>query len=138
MDLLQIYGSDYDAVTNGKWIELQPGIEDTGEILVARMWSPRFKEAFRVATDEMMQGKPIDYEPTDEENEWVMCKALSEATLLGWRNLTIGDDVLEYSTDKAFEVLQDKRLRDFADRVIAEAQKESNYRITNLEDTTGK
>lgn len=138
MDLLQNFGADPELVEKGAWVKLVPGDPDSGEVLLGRLWSPAFKEAFQKATDKLMAKKPEGYQTTPKDDEHIMCKALSEATLLGWRNLSIDGKELKYSKKKAYDLLRDERLRDFADLVVAESNTQANYRLKSLESNAGK
>ena len=137
MELLQAFGSDPAASIDGVWVSISDREGSTGRLKIARMWNPRFKEGFRKFTDQFSNASG-GAEASDNEADEIMIKTLAETILIDWENVEVAGKPYKYSVENAVKLLSDPRLRDFRDRVAQEAAKFSNFRLKNLEATTGK
>ncbi len=136
MELLSAFGSDIEKSTDGVWITISDVEGEQGRLKIARMWTPRFKEAFRKYTEGIKNISGV--EPNDQEEADIMAKCFAETILLDWENIVVNGKAYLYSTDNAYKLLSMPELRDFRDKIATEASKFSNYRLENLETTTGK
>jgi len=138
MDLLASYGSNLEKAHEGVWIPLpDTGDKKPGSIRVARMWNPRFKEAFRKGTNVAKAttgSKALDEDDLDA----ITVKCLAETILIDWKGIRVDGKVFKYSVDNAIKLLSDPRLLDFREKVVGEASNFQNYRLHSLEETTGK
>lgn len=74
---------------------------------------------------------------TDKQAEKILVKCMAKTILLGWENLKVEGQLVEYSEDKAIELLSDPRLADFKEIVMFESQSLEHYRLESLEEDLG-
>lgn len=101
------FATDLNLEENGVWVDLGDG----GQLLIARMSNPAYRDRIRILT------KPYKRQIRNDSLEEgilddLIIKAMSETVLLDWKG--IEDDKgkpIKYSTKNAYELLRD--LRDF-------------------------
>ncbi len=121
---------DTDKAQNGVWKDWN-GIG----LLIARIHTPHYQEVLQRHIEPVLHIVSENGNSCSEAQE-ATNRAISEAVLLDWRNLE-GDDgePLEYSPEKAYELLTDPELVDLHDFVIIAANSRENYRRVELEKT---
>lgn len=136
MELLGVFGQDLDKSNDGVWVPLVDVAGEKGRMRICRMWNPRFKEAFRKHTEAITarEGRILN----DEESEEIMVKCIAETILIDWEDIRVAGEVLVYSVKNAIKLLSDPRLEDFREKVTTESSSFSNYRLENLEESSGK
>jgi hypothetical protein len=110
---------------NGDWVNFPdwPGVA----FLVSSIHAPAYKSAFQIMTQRLSRiykGKPVPVEEQHEELGQIYCKHL----LRGWRGLDV-----QYSADKALEVLCDPAYREVLAAVGWCADKISELQVEFLE-----
>ena len=70
---------------------------------------------------------------SNEKQIDIMCKAMAETILLGWKGLTDSGELVEYSVDKAYEYLSMDGADEFRDLITGYAQDAETFREENLE-----
>jgi hypothetical protein len=130
MNLKKHFGSNPKKETQGTWVDVAEGVK----ILVARINNPRY--TMRLMELQRPNWKQYRRGNVDLVKEAEMhTRVIAETILLGWVGLT--DDKgepVEYSVDKAIEILSDPELHDFRDFVVEESQRMSNFRDIELEE----
>jgi hypothetical protein len=97
-----------DAEENGSWGEYM-GVG----LLIARGNNTNFRRSFRRLTKP--HKREIDKGTlSDSESESILCQALAESILVGWKNLKVGGKNIEYSVANAKSLLlNDSDCRDY-------------------------
>lgn len=137
MELLNGFGADPEKALNGAWVTLKDNAGETCQLLIARMDNPRYRE-FVINAMASRVAEKGDAELTDQEQDDIIHRALSETILLGWKDLKIGGEEVPYSAEKAYDILSHPVLVPFRERVIQESKKFSNYRAKSLDTATEK
>ncbi len=133
MAKLSALRSDSRKETEGVWVEWEHGVS----LLIARLNNAGFQSRVRVLTAKHTKAIRAGTFP-DEEMEDISRTAMAHHVLLGWKN--IEDDEggdLEYSQEKALELLSDPDLRDLYQFVLTQANERDLYRREVQEDSSG-
>jgi hypothetical protein len=113
----------------GVWMEH----DDTTSFLVARMGNKKFQTYFqkliRPYQRQFDAGKLSAEKQTD-----IMCKCMAKTVLLDWRGLTMDGEEIEYSEERAYELLSMEGADEFRDLVTSYAQDAEAYRNDTLEE----
>jgi hypothetical protein len=106
--------TDPKAEREGVWIQ-----NEDARFKIARMRNPAALAAFQEKTRFLRGRIP------DAKQEEIMTEVMAEHILIGWENVTIGGDVLDYSREAAAMVLKEfPEIRAF---VFDESQKVENF-----------
>lgn len=133
MAKLSLLRSDAKKETEGVWVEWEHGVS----LLIARLNNPGFQARVRVLTAKHTKEIRSGSFP-DEEMEGVSKSAMAHHVLLGWKNIEDEDGKpLEYSNEKALELLNEPDLRDMYQFVLTQANERDLYRREVEEDSTG-
>lgn len=132
MDLTNI-ALDNKKEKEGVWFD----IDGETSVLVARMYNPNFQKLFeRLSMPYRNSAKRGLLK--DEKAEEILSKVLSKTVLLDWKGLTLAGKQVKYSTDKAAEILSDKKYSTFRQIIIDYAEEQSNYRNAAIEEDVKK
>jgi hypothetical protein len=115
--------------TDGVWVEH----DMETSFLIARMGNPRFKALFA----KLMSPHQRKFDAgklSQELQTQIMCRAVSETVLLGWKGLAQDGKELKYTKEKAFEILAEDTSEEFLALVIEYAQDNENYRNEEIEE----
>ena len=125
--------SDHKKETEGVWVEWEHGVS----LLVARLNNPGFQAFVRKATKE--RTKDIRSGSfSDGEMERVSIEAMGHHVLLGWKNIESDDgEPLEWTAERAVELLSDPDLRDLYQFVLTQANERELYRRDIEEESKG-
>lgn len=99
MDLGQ-FVNDTETMKNGVWVPFM----DDAEILIAKFNNPNYQafiQGNRVS-ESAIEGDGVSDELVD-----LMCRAMAETVLLGWKNFTIKGEPVEYSPERAYRILKE-------------------------------
>ena len=122
MDLFEQYATDEVAEVEGRWFPL----DKTTKVLVARTGNPNYLKALR----QRMKDAQVDVEDNSDENEKLVSdlivETMAETILLGWKNVSLKKEVLEYSKTNAMRVLS---LKGFRARISGIADKLESFRV---------
>lgn len=122
---------DHNVAEEGQWVDIGDGVE----LKIARMGNRKYNETIRRLS------KPHKYQIDNdtlpqEISEEIMNKAVAECILLDWKGLEDDDgQPINYSRQKAFELLSDPDLAPFKRQVIGIAQTDETFRNEMVEDT---
>lgn len=122
MDLFEQYATDEVAEVEGRWFPL----DKTTKVLVARTGNANYLKALR----QRMKDAQVDVEDNSDENEKLVSdlivETMAETILLGWKNVSLKKEVLEYSKTNAMRVLS---LKGFRARISGIADKLESFRV---------
>lgn len=129
MDIRKL-ATDEALETEGVW---QP-IGEGAEVKVARFGNPKSARLFQRYTRPYR--RQIDNGTMDpKKQEEILARVMAESVLLDWRGFHLGDEEVEYSTERAFEFLRD--YRELRELVKDYAEDAEAYRQESLEDAEG-
>lgn len=130
MDLSR-FKTDTALEDEGVWTTIDAATD--AEIRIARIGNRRYRET--MARRLKPYRRALRAGTLDESvTERITAEVLAETVLLDWRGLTVGDEPLPYSRDKARDLLLDPAFRDFRDLVVELAGELDLYRERDLED----
>jgi len=125
--------SDAQKESEGVWVEWEAGVS----LLIARLNNSGFQARVRALTAKHTKRIRAGTFP-DEEMEEISKSAMAHHVLLGWKNIEDDDgNALEYSVEKAEELLCEPDLRDLYQFVLTQANERELYRRDVEEDSTG-
>ena len=125
-DLYTALAVDLDKVENGYWDkDFQPGLD----LRIARAGSKRYQEMYQRLVDEAQAAKAMDGggDLDPDVGEEIIVKCIAHTILVGWRNLKYKGEMLDYSPEKAFEILSEPEMREFRERVWRRASRLESY-----------
>ena len=129
MDFFKKFGTDPKLEINGKWIELEPGLE----FLIARGGNRTYTEALASLYEEHQADLEKGGPAADELADTIFIKAAASGLLKGWRGEVEYDGKpLEYSVENANLLLG---LTDFRKWVMTHAANIENYRLAQVAET---
>jgi len=132
MDLINL-AVDPERELNGA--EVRPW-EDETVLTIARYNNPKFRD-MQARLMEPYVRKAGRKGVSTAQAEEILARCMAKTLLLGWENLKLEGEVVEYSKEKALELLSDTRLADFKEVVMLESQNLENYRLEALEEDLG-
>ena len=71
---------------------------------------------------------------TDAIAAKILSRCMAKHIIKGWKGLRLDGKEIEYSEEKALELMLDPTLNDFKEQVLLESQRIENYREERLED----
>jgi len=117
--------------TEGVWVDFAAGVR----LRIARLANPRFQERIFALAH---RNGAAESEPTKEERDQQLRRAVAETVLVGWDQVEEEDgSPMPYSPERALEVLSDPGLRDLYEFVLRRAQDVELYRRRRLEAHAG-
>ncbi len=130
---LDVVAVDPHLSAEGKWMKFMGG-----EFLIAR-WNNRKAEALRQEMhmefykelSEMEDGKMP--EGLEKRFDTVQARIMSEAILLGWKGVGKAGELIEYSSEAAFEILNDPKFLDLVQFIQNSSINRENYSVANTE-----
>lgn len=128
MDLNTIR-QDPNKAKKGVWIAYGDAM-----ILIGRFGNKAFIEKFnsRVAPyKNMLETIP------EETSERIMAEVIAETILLGWENIQINGETVEYSFDEAVSILSNPEYEPFRRWVMDQSNNLENFRLTQVETDLG-
>jgi hypothetical protein len=120
---LQAFATDKRKEENGVWKKLS----GSSKALVARANNPKYRAAV-VKYQKEFCGPASDF--FSPEYEKAIIYAMAEAILLGWENISIKGDIIEYSVKNAIKVLID--YPDFREVISSISLEADNYRPEDI------
>lgn len=111
-------------------------VDDKTTLIVARYNNPAFRKLQAKLMEPYIR-KGGEADTSTEEAEEILSKCMAETILLGWENLYLEGELVEYSKEKALELFMDPRLIDFKEIVMLHSQTQANYRLASLKDDLG-
>lgn len=73
---------------------------------------------------------------TDQADQ-VLCRCLADTILKGWTGLKIDGEEITYSVKTSYNLLRDRRFRQFKETVMQLSRREEYFRLKKLEDDLG-
>lgn len=150
MDLLRAMGTDPNKEKSGAWISIQGKDvpeEERAMLCIARIGNegytkamePMTRKVTEIATRNASSARSKGTPDQIDDAEWNEAQtiALSRHVLLGWKNLTLDNTPVEYSEQKAYDLLSDPRLKSFRNLVLELARDEENFRLDFAEEALG-
>ncbi len=122
-----VYDADLTAIDAGVWLEFSGS-----KFLIAHMTNLKFQRA--LARLQQPHRKKIENGTLDPGvNKQIVCKALSEAIVLGWKDVIAkSGQPVEYSPEAAFTALM--KNGEFRDFVSDSAMNLTNFREEEVEE----
>ena len=114
---------------SGVWMDH----DDTTSFLIARMGNKKFHAVFNKLIGPYRRQFESGKLSTEKQTD-IMCKCMSKSILLGWKGLTMDGEALEYSEEKAYELLSMEGADEFRDLISSYAQDADAYRNDQLEE----
>jgi hypothetical protein len=112
MDIKKSFGLDADAANHGKWFDL----EDGGRVKVAKFNNPLHRAEITRLQKPHLATLRSGVDTTDLVND-ITVKAMARHILVGWDGLTLDGENIDYSPEKAEELL--KSFPEFREAVAA-------------------
>jgi len=128
MDLRE-YKTDPQLEEEGKEIVVD---EDT-TIRIARFNNPAFRK-MQERISEPYQKAVGRGKISDATAAKILSRCMAKHIIKGWKGLRLDGKEIEYSEEKALELMLDPTLNDFKEQVLLESQRIENYRLERLED----
>lgn len=128
MDLSQ-FETDRQLEADGVWVDI--GDEDGTQLLIARIGNPNFNRLLRNRMKPHRNLLQRDALPI-ETQEKILNEVMSETILLGWKNLKYKGKKVNFSTDRALELISE--IPDFRELVMEVANSMETFRIVEAEE----
>lgn len=128
MDLRE-YKTDPQLEEEGKEIVVD---EDT-TIRIARFNNPAFRK-MQERISEPYQKAVGRGKISDATAAKILARCMAKHIIKGWKGLRLDGKEIEYSEEKALELMSDPTLNDFKEQVLLESQRIENYRLERLDD----
>lgn len=125
MNFFQAYKTDATDELEGRWFSLRYG----GRVKLARVGNKKYKELGRKLEERARERNGAEV-LDDDEAVGIICEALAGAVLLDWDLEGEDGKPLEYSTEKAAEILRE--FEDFRVEVIEKASAMENFRVKRV------
>lgn len=129
---LSTFETDQDAAEEGVWCDV-----GDSRLKVARYGNKKFQRYLQRLVAPYKQIMQKGQMP-EETSEKLMIQALSKHVLLGWENLTVDGESVEYSTANAIEILSNERFKDFREIVVSMSQEADLFRKEEVEEVVEK
>lgn len=131
MDLFKRFATSPEHEVKGVWREL----DDNCSLLIARWNNDKFNELFAVLQETHAEALATA-NAAEKERQFgeIIRQVMSQTILMGWRGplLVNGTDLGEYSSTKAYELLE---WRDFRDLIRGMATQQEHYLLHKLQET---
>lgn len=115
---------DPEKASGGTWVEYRGG----SRLKVAKLNNKEY-QAFRARKAlEFSQMLQKEDEEADQKAEEITVEGLARHVLKDWEGFGSGDEEIEYSVEKAVELLSDPELSDFREDVVNLAANQSHFR----------
>jgi len=124
---------DLEKEVAGVWVP----VDATTDLLIGSINGPTYRKALREkmrAELEQLKGKELD----EDAIERMTVECLADHILLGWRGLTEGGELVEYSKEKAKELLSNPVYRQFREFVSNKADDISLFRDKSKDKIAGE
>lgn len=121
---------DPKKVDDGVWVEVFGA-----KFLLAR-YNNRAAENHRTAQmveiyDSLASTTKQDTEALQAKLDEIEDQALSQYIVKDWKEVYVGDEKIEYSPEKAYEILHDPKYQDLRNHLIRQSGKYQNYSDAN-------
>jgi len=134
MDLKE-YRVDLGAEVEGVWTP----VDEVGtSFLIARWNNPRHARAMREKLADNNLFSRMKSNVDDKELRRLEAEILADTILLGWRGLKDNGIEIEYSRDRAVELMGDPSLDQLKNLVLGYAQNFASYRVDRIEEDKKK
>ena len=130
---LKFVAMDLEKEVDGVWVRY-PSTDI--EVLIARLNNPRFEDATR-PYKRRMQKMLRDESVEDREMLESLRVPFCEFVLLDWKNVQMGEKVIEYSKGFAQDLFKKREFFDFYRWIFSQAAEFDNFRQANLDDDSG-
>lgn len=117
----------------GIWVP----IDAETELLIARFNNKNFTNMQARLLSPFQRAGKGKVGITDEKADEILNTCIAHTILLGWKNLKLDDEEVEYSQSKAFDLLSDPTLKDFRNIVVLESQEMDHYREQQIVEQVG-
>lgn len=106
MDVLKQFGTDEQKEVQGVWHPM-----GDGRVLVARSGNRKYAKAISKAYQQNQHLLQVETDEADKLGDDIVIDVMARTILLGWENLSLGGERLEYSVDNAKRLLSIKDFR---------------------------
>lgn len=113
----------------GVWMEH----DETTSFLVARFGNKKFQAHFQKLINPYRRQFDAGKLSADKQTD-IMCRCMAKCILLGWKGLTMDGEDVEYTEEKAYELLSMDGADEFRDLVTSYAQDADAFRNEELEE----
>lgn len=117
------------AAEGGVWVEHD---EET-KFLIARLGNKKFQNLFNKMMAPHQRQFSAGKLALDKQTE-IMCRCMAKTILLGWDGLCMDGKALEYSEEKAYELLSMPGAEEFRDLITSYAQDAEIFRNEQVEE----
>ena len=124
LELGQVYKMDEAKEIEGTWEPL----EEDAEVLVARVGNPKWRKAMKSQPRSVRRQLDEGTLP-DKKFDAILAKIMSRTILLDWKNLAIGGEAIEYTSEEVFN-----EFPEFRNRIFEIANDAQIFRQEELED----
>ena len=107
----------------GVWVEL----DSKTSIKVRRLGCKAFRDSLKEKSEKYKVALRLQ-NLDDDVAERIYAEALAETILIDWRGMELGDSVIEYSAEQAYEILSDEENKDFKELVVELAREAETFR----------
>lgn len=108
-------------------------LDDKTTLKIARFNNPEYLK-LQQKLSAPFQRKGGREDMSTREADIILNRVMSRCILMGWEGLFIDGVEVEYSPAKAFEILSDRRFRQFKEDVLWESQRLEHFRLERAED----
>lgn len=126
---LSTFETDRQLEVDGVWVDI--GDEDETQLLIARIGNPNYNRLIRARLKPHKNLLQRDALPM-EMQEKILNEVIAETVLLGWKNLKYKGKKINYSSDRALEMLNN--ISDFRELVMEIANSMETFRIVETEE----
>jgi hypothetical protein len=117
------------AEEQGTWIK----IDSETSVLVARLGNKTYREVMQKAILKAREESGPKAAISDEQ----LVDILVESILLGWKGLKIAGEEIDYTPEKAREILMERGFKDFRALVVEMAGTAEHFRAEEIEAAAG-
>ena len=139
---LKSYKVDLGAEKEGVWVK----IGEDAELLIARWLNPACREAMAkyakefvtVNADAGVAVQEMEKRLDDGSSAKMLAHVIADSVLLGWRgNLRMNGELLEYSRERALELMGDPQLHDLREFVMEQSMSRANFLAKHEQELVG-
>lgn len=130
-NIFELFEADLNKEKEGAWVKLNPNTD--AELKLRYFANQEYLEFVNAELESWMAANNAKVVPQDVSEE-LHTKGISKFVLVDWRNFTDKKgEVIEYSADKAFELLNNPNMRRFKAAVIQLSTSLDTFRVEQEE-----
>lgn len=137
VDLFSKFATDPTKISEGVWVPMSDMEGVPGRIKIGKYGSPAYNDALKRFALELKRDSG-DKKLSEEEWDLVAKKAAAETLILGWEDITLNGEPVEYSFELALKLLQMEEMEGFRNFVQAQSMNTALWAYDDAEELSKK